>query len=65
MYKCPFCQSTNCKELKDYYMPQSNTSYQTRSYNDDLVEMLCNDCGIVTKIDPRYYKDASNGEETN
>lgn len=67
MYKCTFCQSTNCEELRDYHIPQPNQSYFgiNYSYNDKLAEILCRDCGIVTKIDPRIYKDTSNGEETN
>lgn len=59
MYKCPFCKSTDCEELRDYGMPQPNMTSPflgTTSYNDDLVEIRCNQCGIVTKIDPRIYK---------
>lgn len=66
MYKCPFCKSTNCEELRDYGMPQTNQSFtgSSYSYNDDLVELLCRDCGIVTKIDPRIYK-SEEGETSN
>lgn len=61
MYICPFCKSNNCEELRNdpFFMSQSNQSsspYQSYSYNDNLVEVLCNDCGIVVKIDPRIYK---------
>lgn len=58
MYKCPFCQSTNCDELKDYgYSSQVVTGIPKHSYNDELSEFVCNECGIVTKIDPRIYKE--------
>ncbi len=60
MYKCPFCKSTDCEELRDYRMSQTTPTGSfmgsTYSYNDDLVEIRCNQCGIVTKIDPRIYK---------
>lgn len=66
MYKCPFCKSTDCEELRDHHIPQPNQPYfgASYSYNDDLVEMLCHDCGIVTKIDPHYYN-TKDGESTN
>ena len=58
MYKCPFCQSTNCTELNDYnYSSHVVTELPSHSYNDELSEFVCNDCGIVTKFDPRIYKE--------
>ena len=63
MYKCPFCKSTDCEELRDYGMPQPNQPYFgiDYNYNNSLVEIVCHDCGIVTKIDTSFYKDTSNG----
>lgn len=68
MYKCPFCQSTNCDELSNYELPivpQPNQPFlgmRSYSYNDNLVEFVCNDCGIVTKIDPMIYKEENTNE---
>lgn len=68
MYKCPFCQSTNCDELSNYELPivpQPNQPFlgmRSYSYNDNLVEFVCNDCGIVTKIDPMIYKEENPNE---
>lgn len=68
MYKCPFCQSTNCDELSNYKLPivpQPNQPFlgmRSYSYNDNLVEFVCNDCGIVTKIDPMIYKEENTNE---
>lgn len=57
MYKCPFCKSTNCEEVRDY--GSSSRAIQglpTNSYKDDFIEFVRNDCGIVTKIAHRIYK---------
>ena len=59
MYKCPFCQSTNCEDIAKYDSPHFMQSLPTNSYQEGLVEFVCNDCGIITKVDPRIYK----GEE--
>lgn len=59
MYECVNCKSKNCEELRDYPMPVTykegyvGTQY---SYNDNLVEVLCHDCGVVTKINPSIYE---------
>lgn len=68
MYKCPFCKSTNCEEISKYELPiipqpnQPYTGFQHYSHNDNLVEFVCNDCGIVTKIDPMIYKEENTNE---
>lgn len=68
MYKCPFCKSTNCDELSLYELPdpiQPDKPFlgmRPHSYNDNLVEFICNDCGIVTKIDPMIYKEEDANE---
>lgn len=68
MYKCPFCKSTNCDELSKYdlpLVPQSDKPYmgiQNYSYYNNLIEFICNDCGIVTKIDPMIYEEENTDE---
>lgn len=63
MFKCPFCQSTDCEELRNYNVPIITPIEQMNySYNDDLIDVLCHNCGIVTKIHPSYYKGAEDNE---
>ena len=61
MLYCPHCKSHNIQEVPNLppsYINQQNQTYTNYnpSYNDNFVEFVCCDCGIVTKIDPRIYK---------
>lgn len=61
MFKCPFCQSTDCEELLKHpypITPQYNQPFTGYPYpeNDNCIEVLCRGCGIITKIDPYFYK---------
>lgn len=57
MYECVNCKSKNCEELRDHPSTVYQPGYtgMQYSYNDSLVEVLCHDCGVVTKIDPSIY----------
>ena len=62
MFKCPFCQSTNYSVIDN-----DNQRYKVRDFNDiiqdgDFMEVLCNDCGIVTKIDASIYEEVHKDE---
>ena len=58
--KCPFCKSENCEvidKLQEVHIfHQPVTPNITQSANDKFVEFICNDCGIITKVDPKIYK---------
>lgn len=66
MYECPFCASTNCEEINTHEsVIISQNQPLTTSINcssDNYVEFVCNDCGIVTKIDPMIYREENTNE---
>lgn len=65
MYKCPFCNSSNVvevTEIPERYklsitpMTAKDFAEQSMVAPNPFAEMMCNDCGMVSKVHPATYE---------